>query len=54
MKKLSQGREKVWGIFADAGLLKNKKAEGTRIEKIKTEENSDLKTSSKLILLELP
>lgn len=40
--------------FADVDLLKKKKAEETRTEKIKTEKNAELKTSSKLILLELP
>lgn len=48
-EKLSQRREKVWGKFADVDLLKKRKAEGTTTEKTKTEENAELKTSSKLI-----
>lgn len=51
---LSQGREKPWRKFADVDLLKKKKAEGARTKKIETEENAELKTSSKLILLALP
>lgn len=54
LEKFRQGREKLWGKFADVDLLKKKKAEGTRTEKIKTAVNAELKTSSKLILLELP
>lgn len=35
----TEWREKLWWKFADADLLKKKKAEGTRTEKIKTEKN---------------